>query len=169
MPNVSLKPDVRATYGHLNFADPHFDIPNNIDFLLGADIYPQILGHSCKVLHNSGLPSAYETLFGWIILGPAISNTPTTSISLLLTAEPSVDALIKRFWEIEEPVPINKLFTINDKCENHFIQTSTRDETGRFSVSFPFKLDPSLLGTSREMAVSRFLNLERKLIKDPIV
>ncbi|CAI6375702.1 unnamed protein product [Macrosiphum euphorbiae] len=64
MPNVQLPGTIRTTYSHLTLANPHFDVPGQIDFLLGADIYPYILGHSCQVLHTSNCPSAFETRLG---------------------------------------------------------------------------------------------------------
>ena len=41
--------------------------------------------------------------------------------------------------------------------------------SGRFKVSFPFKSDPNLLGSSFDTAKRRFLALERKLSKDKIM
>lgn len=61
MPNMPLPNSIRSSYSHVSLADPHFDIPGPIDFLLGADISPQILGRSSRVLHIPGQPSALET------------------------------------------------------------------------------------------------------------
>jgi len=74
---------------------------------------------------------------------------------------------IRQFREVEEPIPSNKLFTSDKKCEDHFLRTTYRDENGRFSIALPF--EESTLGNSQDMAVSRFLNLERKLMKNPVV
>ncbi|CAI6360609.1 unnamed protein product [Macrosiphum euphorbiae] len=167
MPNVLLPSNIRTTYSHLTLADPHFDVPGHIDFLLGADIYPYILGQSCQVLHTSNCPSAFETRLGWIIVGQSSADSRTPPVSLLLTPEPSIDHLIQQFWAVEEPVPTNSTFTTDQQCEDHFIRTTTRDSTGRYSLALPFSIDPSCLGDSRDMAISRFYNLERKLLKDP--
>ncbi|CAI6376006.1 unnamed protein product [Macrosiphum euphorbiae] len=169
MPNVLLPSNIRTTYSHLTLADPHFDVPGHIDFLLGADIYPYILGQSCQVLHTSNCPSAFETRLGWIIVGQSSADSRTPPVSLLLTPEPSIDHLIQQFWAVEEPVPTNSTFTTDQQCEDHFIRTTTRDSTGRYSLALPFSMDPSCLGDSRDMAISRFYNLERKLLKDPQV
>ncbi|XP_060878440.1 uncharacterized protein LOC132950858 [Metopolophium dirhodum] len=169
MPNVQLASTARTTYSHLTLADPHFDVPGQIDFLLGADIYPYILGQSCKVLHTPNCPSAFETRLGWIIVGQSGLESRTPLVSLLLTPEPSIDHLIQQFWTIEEPVPTQNSFTIDQQFEDHFLRTTTRDSTGRFSVALPFCNDPSCLGGSRDMAISRFYNLECKLVKEPLV
>lgn len=88
---------------------------------------------------------------------------------LLLSSQPSVIDLIPQFWEIEEPIPTVTLITSNKKCEDHFSRTTTLYHNGRFPVSLPFKNPTSILGNSRDMAIFRFFNLERKLIKDLIV
>lgn len=169
MPTTRLSSNTRSNYGNINFADPNFDTPGPIEFLIGADIYPQILGHSSKVLHVPGLPSANETALGWVIIGQALVQPSTPQVSLLLTSEQSVEHLLRQFWEIEEPITLNKLFTDTQKAEDHFKRTSRRDSFGQYSLSLPFCSPPSVLGTSRDMAVSRFYNLERKLSKDQIL
>jgi len=72
-----------------------------------------------------------------------------------------------QFWSIEEPSPPVEPFTDDQKCEEHFTQTSSRDDQGRFSLALPFKSNPSVLGDSYKMATSRFYNLEHKLQRDP--
>ncbi|XP_060855378.1 uncharacterized protein LOC132933060 [Metopolophium dirhodum] len=166
MPTMTLDSKIRRTYSHIEFADPHFDTPGPIEFLLGADIYPNIFGNCSRMLHTPGLPSAYETLFGWIILGQSNVNVSTSPVLLLLMAEPSIENMLCKFWELEEPTKSTLPFTDDQRCEDHFKQTTKRDSTGRYSVSFPFRINPSHLGDSHEMALSRFYNLERKLLKD---
>jgi len=129
-------------------------------------VYPFILGSCSRVEHTPDLPSAYETTLGWIILGQDLKGISSPSVSLLLTTEPSISQLIRTFWEIEEPSPPVNGFTDDQKCEEHFQRTTSRDSSGRFSVSLPFRDDPSLLGESRSVAISRFYNLERKLQRD---
>ncbi|XP_023221565.1 uncharacterized protein LOC111623276 [Centruroides sculpturatus] len=53
------------------------------------------------------------------------------------------------------------------KCEEHFQKTHRRQETGRYSVSFPFKEEKPTLGDSKQMAFRRLQALERRLEKDP--
>ncbi|XP_022166687.1 uncharacterized protein LOC111031163, partial [Myzus persicae] len=166
---MPLPNSIRSSYSHVLLADPQFDIPGPIDFLLGADVYPQILGPSSRALHIPGLPSALETTLGWIILGSSVDKDKSPKVTLMLTSEVTIDNLLRTFWEIEEPIPTNKFFTGDQKCEEFFCRTTTRDATGRFTLSLPFKHNSSLLGVSRDMAVARFLNLERKFIKDPEV
>lgn len=82
--------------------------------------------------------------------------------------EPSINHMLQKFWKVEEPVINAALFTSDQKCENYFCRTTIRDFTGRITVLLPFHLDLSLLGNFRDIALSRFYNLERKLLKYPI-
>lgn len=58
--------------------------------------------------------------------------------------------LLRKFWTIEEP-PSTKsscLFLEEQKCENLFKSTHSRDHTGRYIVRLPFKQSVELLGES---------------------
>lgn len=52
-------------------------------------------------------------------------------------------------------------------CMEHFAKTTTRNADGRFVVRMPIKLQQ--LGESRDTAQNRFLSLERKLQKQPML
>jgi ribosomal protein L32 len=170
MPSAILSPQIRSTYSDVQFADPSFDRPGRIDFLLGADLYNRIFEKGYQIRHEVSLPSSFETILGWIFVGTASQVvSPSSRVCLKLSLEPSLHQLLHRFWACEEPVVQSIPFTEEEKCEDIFRRTTMRDSTGRYIVSFPFKMDPSVLGDSRTMAVSRFLNLERKLQGDPDV
>jgi len=81
-------------------------------------------------------------------------------------AELSIDNMLCKFWELEEPKKSTLPFTDDQKCEDNFNRTTKRDSTERYSVSFSFRMNPSHLGDSHAMALSRFYTLERKLLKD---
>ncbi|KAF0711698.1 DUF1758 domain-containing protein [Aphis craccivora] len=165
-PSVRLNSSIRRIYTDIQFADPNFDVPGPVDFLLGADIHSFILKDGGRVIHTNCLPSVYETIIGWILSGKSMSNDKSPLTSLMLTAEPSIDQLLQSFWSMEEPSPPTAPFTDDDICEELFSRTTKRDENGRYVLSFPFRSDPSLLGDSYHMDLSRFYNLERKLQRD---
>ncbi|KAF0750673.1 Integrase catalytic domain-containing protein [Aphis craccivora] len=99
-----------------------------IDFLLGADIYNQLFTDESRVHHTPGFPSAFETRLGWISIGPIAHNGTESSPNSLTP--------------VVQPIP----FTEQQKCENWFVQTTQRDESGRYIVTFPFMSDPCILG-----------------------
>ncbi|XP_063900416.1 uncharacterized protein LOC135119984 [Zophobas morio] len=166
LPTLPLPTSIRQKFMEIDLADSSFDQPSKIDFLIGADIYPHILSpHSPHII--SGNPSAIRTLFGWIIMGNTSIEHPTTSSVSLLVVNPSLDSLLRQFWEQEE-IEISKPVNPDDVfCEEHFLQTHSRDASGRYSVSLPFKKGCTSLGVNRHIAMKSFFNLEKRLHKQP--
>jgi hypothetical protein len=90
---------------------------------------------------------------------------------MLTTEEESneeVEAILRKFWEIEEVNCDKKLSTEEEMCETHFLNNYYRDETGRYVVRLPTKKDFELeLGDSLLMARRRFYGLLQRLEKHP--
>ncbi|XP_021966495.1 uncharacterized protein LOC110861676 [Folsomia candida] len=139
---------------NLQLADPNYYKPQDIDMLLGAEFFFDILkGTKLKGPPNS--PFAISTSFGWLIGGGA-PNAPsinpqvhatlasqhgrsTNSISSASDQDEHLDATLRRFWEIES-APLQRLQTSDEsKVESHFASTYRREENGQFTVQIPFK------------------------------
>ena len=76
-----------------------------------------------------------------------------------------MDFKLRRFWEQEEIVaPVST--KEEEAVERHFVETTTRDETGRFIVSLPRRVQDPQLGNAYTMAQHRFQQLERKLTRN---
>lgn len=74
-----------------------------------------------------------------------------------------IENSLTKFWELEE---VDLIMNDEEKvCEAHFIKKHFRNEEGRFVVRIPLKLPREELGNSKELALKRFFNLERKLEK----
>lgn len=74
--------------------------------------------------------------------------------------------LLRGFWEIEnfESELIKTKETI--KCEEHFLQNHTRDETGKYIVvKMSLEKDPACLDRSRDIVVTR-LSSQKELKVD---
>lgn len=70
---------------------------------------------------------------------------------------------IQRFWEIEELPPSQILAPQDEKCENHFRDTHSRQEDGRYIVRLPFKTGPPIaIGRSRLSAERLYNSLSRR-------
>jgi len=85
MPSKVLDFSIRNQHTDLELADPNFDRPGHIEFLLGADVYNHIFIDGYHVRHTPKLPSAFDTTLGWIIVGSApssVSSQSQTSLSL---------------------------------------------------------------------------------------
>ncbi|XP_012145356.2 uncharacterized protein LOC105663061 [Megachile rotundata] len=103
-----------------------------------------------------------KTLLGWIIGG---NISTTTGKHRTYIATPNFD--LQKFWEIEEGPQVRHLSNEENACEKHFLETTTRDNTGRYIVALPFNDRKLQLGESRARALNRFLSLEKKFNRDP--
>ena len=52
-------------------------------------------------------------------------------------------------------------------CEQHYVNNTQRDETGRYVVRLPFRDSKFKLGESRGQALKRFYALEKKFESNP--
>nr|CAH7733895.1 unnamed protein product [Callosobruchus chinensis] len=135
--------------------------------LIGANLFYSLLCIGQIKLGN-GLPILQKTKLGWVISGPigmSSSNSQTSYCHLSRNSE--VQTQLQKFWEIEEVDIPRKLSQEEEYFESHFTSNVTRHVDGKFVVSIPFKDSLDLLGDSGESAKKRFLNLERKLQKNP--
>lgn len=150
-------------------ADPEFNLPQKVDLILSAEVFYKGLSVGQLEL-GANKPIAQKTLFGWILAGSfstlSTNLTPSTSFSASAILKPELDWM-KKFWELEEIKPVNKWSIEEKQCEHHFIKTVQRNEEGRFIIKLPFKNDPSMLGPSRKLAISRLISIERKLSRSP--
>ncbi|GFX83478.1 integrase catalytic domain-containing protein [Trichonephila clavipes] len=72
-----------------------------------------------------------------------------------IQAADNLEYEIKKFWEIEN-VEIDSVKTSElDICEDHFNNTHSRDDHGRYTVAMPLKEDPSCLGESKQTTIQR--------------
>ncbi|XP_050065185.1 uncharacterized protein LOC126554126 [Aphis gossypii] len=167
LPSQQLNVGIRESCSHLKLADPSFDTPAPVELLLGADVFPQVwFGEQYSLGH--GLPTAYSSAFGWVLIGPVSQVVSSNAHCLLATFNPSIESLMEKFWEVEEPDEAPPQFTDQGCCEAKFKAETIIDETGRYSVPLPFRQDlplPTFDGI-KQIAVKRFEHLERKLVQD---
>lgn len=149
----------------MQLADPNYYESRNIDILLGADIFWELLCEGKIRLHNG--PFLQNTKLGWIISGPINFNRHSNRYTHCNFTH-SIDAQLRRFWELEELPRISDTRTDEERaCEDHFTQTTTRNGDGRFCVQIPLKESPSNLGETFPQAVRRFMALENRLQNNP--
>jgi hypothetical protein len=152
----------------IDLADPEYHTPNKIDMLLGAEVYAQIIETGLIKCPTKGTPVAQNTSLGWILSGQVglqanISSTP-------MSMHTQVEELLRSFWELEsEPSNKSRILTPEEQRSEEIYQaTTTRDKNGRYVVRLPFRDEkPACVdGGSREIALRRFHSLERKLERD---
>ncbi|KYM93417.1 hypothetical protein ALC62_15979 [Cyphomyrmex costatus] len=154
---VDLK-DVRIP-SHLRLADPSFNLPGQIDLLIGAQWFWDILCVGQVKLNNNLVMQ--KTRLGWIIGGPISATTPKV-VQCNSIRQTSLEQQLTKFWEIEETLGTKALSQEKKDCESHFVKTTRRDEDGRFIVNMPLKEAPTCLGESRPLAVKRLTALEKR-------
>ncbi|CAI6355602.1 unnamed protein product [Macrosiphum euphorbiae] len=142
-------------------ADPGFHEPGNIDVLLGAELFYEILiGEGKKTQEGTVL---HNTCLGWVLTGSMpIANSHMCMPGLLIQCQSiSSLALTDR--------PTCSVKNVQSIVKSHFTRTVTQEHSSRFVVQLPFLRDPELLGDSKFMAQRRFFNLERKMNQDPML
>nr|CAH7729894.1 unnamed protein product [Callosobruchus chinensis] len=159
-------PDVPIDSSYLNIpvniqlADPDFDTPQSIDILIGANAFWDLLSQG-RISLGAHLPVLHNTHLGWVIAGAM--DIPVSKSHCNLSTNIAIQDQLTKFWEVEE-VSTKKPWSVEENlCEEHFLDNLTTSEEGRYVVSIPLKDSPTKLGESRDIAVKRFISLERRL------
>lgn len=170
LPSVGIDLESVCIPENIQLADPTFYVPADIDLLLGADKFWELLkGETLRLPRG---PYLQNSLLGWLISGKINNNNLREKDVFCYfnsSIDNEIDLQIKRFWELEE-IPKSTLALTADEriCEDSFCKTTKRDNDGRFIVQLPLKESPDSLGNSYSMALKRFFALERKLNKSPL-
>ena len=171
LPSMTLPFAIRARFHQYSLADPDFWQPRPVDFLLGADLFPEICTGS-SVSFGDGVPKLLSSIFGHIVIGK-YDDFPAANLSTVLfsaTEPPDLNDELRRFWELEEPAAAPISMSHEDmQCEEHFTRTHYRTLQGRYVVRLPFRDDTPVIGDSSSVALKRFRNLESKLERSPLV
>jgi len=157
-----------SNYPHLKnikLADPSWFQPAPVDLLLGSEIFWNILG-SNRITGPSNSPTAIDSKLGWLVAGTISSASSNSKVEVHFASECALENQLRKFWELES-IESKKLFTTDEeKCENHFSQTHSRNSAGVFTVALPFKSPAVPLGDSREIAARRLKSLEKRLAEN---
>lgn len=149
----------------LSLADSRFNQPERIDLLLGAGIFWELICAG-QIQLGANKPSLQKTKLGWIVSGPMPDIQKKQKTLCHLKTVHEVRDNLERFWEIEECLPKSKFTKEEVECETLFVETTERDNQGKFIVQLPFRMNVNKLGESLSIATKRFYTLERKLARD---
>lgn len=84
------------------------------------------------------------------------------------SATPALEQTLRRFWEVEKILAKPHLTKEERDCEQHFVQTHSRDTNGRSVVRLPFKTNvDGMSGESRCAAASTLSRLEKRFAREP--
>lgn len=198
LPNITCKlPQIPLDKSRLNIpmhcklSDPFFSSPSDIDMLIGADLYYDLLLDETYRLGRN-LPVLQNTHLGWVIAGNFPITTPprnrnssqlnvnssflqprnapdTVSMLVHSSEDSSLDKLLPRFWNIEEISEKSVLPIEDELAESIFSSTTKILANNSFQVDLPLKspTEYDKLGDSFFIAKKRFLNLEKKFQRNP--
>ncbi|XP_075153596.1 uncharacterized protein LOC142227128 [Haematobia irritans] len=169
LPSSSISLPERFSVGDIRLADPYFAKSDQVDILIGADVYPQVIldGIQRNVL---GSLVAQNTIFGWVLTGQLDSESGGLTTTVSFCTEVSLTQQLEKFWKLEEP-PMAPVMTEEETyCEDLYTRTTRRSTDGRFIVCLPFKpqhAEGKGLGMSRTKAFRQFLRNESSLLRKP--
>lgn len=174
----------------VTLADVDFNIPSEINMLIGADIFFQVLlPEPVEVLQPAASqfteqtvqqqhlqPRLISTRFGHVIAGALTDHAVSdkSNVSLLCIHDKGgleVNKTLQQFWSTESvPQYFSEKGSEHDLCEGIFKETTILKDK-KFQVNLPLKISldevKDTLGNSFDFALYRFLSLERKLHKNP--
>lgn len=169
LPSRRLPPQSWNYLDNLKLADRKYYHPGDIDVLLGADVFSRILMGE-HIQGQNGGPDALNTVFGYVLMGKIYNNTVSSrSVHSLICETHCLNDLndsMNKFFDLES-VPIFDVGSGTDICEDIFINNFYRTHEGRYVVPLPFKETFPLFPNSRDLAVQRFMSLERRLLRSP--
>jgi hypothetical protein len=162
-PAVSFDKPTIELPSDIILADPNFNVSQEINLLIGAGLYWQLLIGGPTQLHRNQ-PYFQETQLGWIVSGDLkLKNSVSKFSCNLVSSERNLERQVAKIWESENVVSENDeslaLETLN--CENHFVKNTWRTPSGKFMLKLPFK-ETINLGESWTFAYRRFLSLEKR-------
>ena len=158
---------------NLVLADPLYHRVGPVDMLLGLDVFPHIF-KTGKEEGPPNTPVAWDTVFGWTVLGMyneegcAQAISASTLIVDPLSAQDTSDQMLFHLWKSEEHQrPEKTMFSEEEqRVEEHFAQTHEYlKEERRYRVALPKTLGDMTLGDSRGRALFRAQSNEKSLIK----
>lgn len=142
-----------------------------IELLIGADYYAKWLTGKRECLKN-GLV-ALETCFGWTLSGrlERASNEACSDVAMQVTSMLVSEANISELWSLEtigihDPAEQKTRVERELETKQQFLQTVSRSETGRYSVSLPWieaGQERQNLQNNRIVAERRLMSMTAKL------
>ena len=86
----------------LQLADPGFNDPQEIDMIIGAVHYEDMMIGNNRIKQQTGSIYYRLALFGWLVIGQQNSNNELTSLQQTFLVSDDSNTNLPRFWQIEE-------------------------------------------------------------------
>lgn len=149
-----------------NLADPTLAKPGDIDLLLGAQVWSQIIVQNIERNASNGL-IAQDSQFGWLMLGGLSMPSQTTFVGMMhMNDYQRLDNVLQKFFELEAISEKQQRSPEQQFCADVLERETHRDESGRYVVTIPIDPNAALLGDSRSRALQRFFQIENRFARD---
>ncbi|GBM66121.1 hypothetical protein AVEN_169785-1 [Araneus ventricosus] len=163
IPNKVINVDVDISE-FVSLADHHFNVPDKIDMLFGAEIFYELLRPGQIYAQNSQL-LLQNSVFGYVVNG-SIDQAAENRVHCGLILDDDLNKTLKQFWEIVSVDVECTRDTEASLCENHFVRTHKRNKESRYVASMALSRDLSCLGNSKDMAVRQFNSVWKRLSRE---
>uniref|UniRef100_V5I888 Uncharacterized protein n=1 Tax=Anoplophora glabripennis TaxID=217634 RepID=V5I888_ANOGL len=150
---------------NITLADPNFNNSGEIDVLLGAEIFWELLCAGQIRISPKG-PILHKSKLGWLISGTVYINKVNIRTHCNLALE-NLQSQIERFWTVEELNNYKELSMEEAECEKIFKNYTERNASGKFVVRLPTCDAIPNFENSRDIAEKRFYSLEKRFRQDP--
>lgn len=170
LPAFTIKRSTFELPRNIKLADPHFHVSADIDILIGAELFWQVLCIG-RIQASSRHPMLQKTQFGWILagrFGQSFGTANRVQVCHASITNVQLHDELKQFWQMEEFENASNFTKVEALCEQHFHDNLKQNEQGRFIVALPFKDQMrNKLGDSRDVALKRLYALEKRFKRDP--
>ncbi|CAG7837087.1 unnamed protein product [Allacma fusca] len=145
-------------------SDVGVDCPE-IEILLGADAAAKLLtGRVCHL--KTGL-LAVETKLGWNLMGEVPGGQRSERQALMVSNLLNTETCVSNLWKLEalgitDPAEVKE--DLRAAAENHFLQTVTINDEGRYEVHLPWLKGHPQLSSNRILAERRLATATNKLV-----
>lgn len=168
MPTTMLNANAIRTPVDVQLADPEYWKPDQVFMLFGVGFFAKVI--TSVIQRNVDGTAIMNTTIGAIVFGSQSEKlderTGKVVSSISFNQEDQLDKLLERLWQNDQVESHSKFTEEENLVETHFMQTHRRDKNGRFIVHIPLRDNVSNIGSSRDIALKRFMYLERKLMKN---
>lgn len=171
LPAFTMKRSTFQISSNLQLADPRFNVSANVDILIGAELFWQVLCIG-QVKVSPSHPTLQKTRFGWILAGrlnqsPSVVTRHVQSFHASIT-NAQLNEQLSRFWLLEAIEGSSNLTANEAFCEQHFLSNTSRTSQGMYVVKLPFRKEIiDKIGNTKEIALRCYGGIEKRLICDP--
>lgn len=171
LPSFTIKRTNIDLPRNLQLADPQFHVSADVDALLGADLFWDLICVG-QIRASQSHPTLQKTRLGWILAGRLgnLQRPPQAAQSFHATiTNAQLHEEVERFWRQEDIASQSVKYTVDEsRCENHFLEHVSNAPSGRYMVRLPIRESIiTKLGESEAIARKRLQALERRFKREP--